>query len=136
MIFKGSYHKSIFLLTILLMYVSFPCSALPNREVDYILIINSYTESTPWSHVFTTPIYEHIISDKESMNAYTEHMDVMLMRTEADVENFASYLFDKYTTPPKLVILLGNSSYALLKDRLNEKWGADLSYLLCVEKDY
>ena len=55
------------------------------------------------------------------IDAYTEHMDVMLMKNEKDVEDFTLYLLDKYKKAPKLIILLGNSSYALLKDRLNEK---------------
>lgn len=137
MILKGGYHKSIFLLTILLILISFQCLALSNNgQADYILIINSYTESTPWSRIFTTPIYERMVAGNEDIDAYTEHMDVMLMKNEKDVEDFTLYLLDKYKKAPKLIILLGNSSYALLKDRLNEKWGGELSYLVCVEKDY
>lgn len=52
------------------------------------------------------------------------------------MEDFTLYLLDKYKKAPKLIILLGNSSYALLKDRLNEKWGWGVIYLVCVEKDY
>lgn len=137
MILKGGYHKSIFLLTILLILISSQCLALSNNgQADYILIINSYTESTPWSRIFTTPIYERMVAGNEDIDAYTEHMDVMLMKNEKDVEDFTLYLLDKYKKAPKLIILLGNSSYALLKDRLNEKWGGGLSYLVCVEKDY
>ena len=137
MILKGGYHKSIFLLTILLILISSQCLALSNNgQEDYILIINSYTESTPWSRIFTTPIYERMVAGNEDIDAYTEHMDVMLMKNEKDVEDFTLYLLDKYKKAPKLIILLGNSSYALLKDRLNEKWGGELSYLVCVEKDY
>ena len=137
MILKNSYRKFLFLQTLLLLLVSFPCFASPNNvQADYVLIINSYTESTPWSRIFMTPIYEWIISGKEDINAYTEHMDVMLMKKEEDVEDFTSYLLDKYTRAPKLIILLGNSSYALLKDRLSEKWGNGLSYLACVEENY
>ena len=137
MILKGGYHKSIFLLTILLILISSQCLALSNNgQADYILIINSYTESTPWSRIFTTPIYERMVAGNEDIDAYTEHMDVMLMKNEKDVEDFTLYLLDKYKKAPKLIILLGNSSYALLKDRLNEKWGGELSYLVCVEKDY
>lgn len=137
MIFKDGCRKSFILLTISLIFVSFPRLVLSNNaQMDYVLIVNSYTESTPWSRIFTAPIYERMIMGKENINAYTEHMDVMLMKTEEDVEDFSSYLLGKYTKAPKLIILLGNSSYALLKDRLNEKWGRNLSYLACVEKDY
>lgn len=81
MILKGGYHKSIFLLTILLILISSQCLALSNNgQADYILIINSYTESTPWSRIFTTPIYERMVAGNEDIDAYTEHMDVMLMK--------------------------------------------------------
>ena len=62
--------------------------------------------------VFTTPIYERMIADDDSINAYTEHMDVMLMETKEDVKDFIDELAEKYTAkPPLLVVLLGNSSY-------------------------
>ena len=93
MILKGGYHKSIFLLTILLILISSQCLALSNNgQADYILIINSYTESTPWSRIFTTPIYERMVAGNEDIDAYTEHMDVMLMKNEKDVEDFTLYM--------------------------------------------
>lgn len=74
------------------------------KENEYVLIINSYTESTPWSRLFTAPVYEQMATDNEKWTAYTENMDVMLMKTEADVENFITYLSQKYTeAPPSLV---------------------------------
>ena len=78
------------------------------EQPDYVLIINSYTESTPWSRVFTTPIYKRMITDDDSINAYTEHMDAMLMKTEEDVDVFVEELFGKYEEkPPVMVVLLG-----------------------------
>lgn len=107
------------------------------EQSDYVLIINSYTESTPWSRVFTTPIYERMITDDDSINAYTEHMDVMLMETEEDVKDFIDELAEKYTAkPPLLIVLLGNSSYVLLRDELVRRWGVDVPLLLCAEKEY
>ena len=70
MILKGGYHKSIFLLTILLILISSQCLALSNNgQADYILIINSYTESTPWSRIFTTSIYERMVAGNEDIDA-------------------------------------------------------------------
>ena len=106
-------------------------------ENKYVLIINSYTESTPWSRIFTAPIYEQMAIGNEKWTVYTENMDVMLMKTEADVENFITYLSQKYTeAPPSLVILLGNSSYALLRDELKHRWGKDIPFLVCAENDF
>ena len=53
-----------------------------------------------------------MIADDDSINAYTEHMDVMLMETKEDVKDFIDELAEKYTAkPPLLIVLLGNSSY-------------------------
>ncbi|MCC8171721.1 MAG: response regulator [Parabacteroides sp.] len=113
------------------------CSAIPENKQNYILILNSYTESTPWSHIFTTPIYKQMSADDENMATYTENMDVMLMKSEQDVNDFAAYLSEKYTGhAPRLIILLGNSAYVLLKDKLAEHWGNDIPLLACVEKEY
>lgn len=130
--------KNRILLTILLSVVcSLFCSAIPEKEQNYILILNSYTESTPWSHIFTTPVYKQMIADNEDINTYTENMDVMLMESEKDVNDFATYLSEKYTDhAPRLIILLGNSAYVLLKDKLAEYWGNDIPLLACVEKEY
>ena len=132
-------YKSSFLLTCLMVLASLTSAfASPaTKQPDYVLIINSYTESTPWSRVFTTPIYERMITDNDSINAYTEHMDVMLMKTEEDVNAFIDELSEKYREkPPVMVVLLGNSSYVLLRDELARRWGDEIPLLFCVEKDY
>lgn len=130
--------KNYFLLIALLLMTSLSAMASLNKsENDYVLIINSYTESTPWSRIFTAPVYEHMATDDDNWVVYTENMDVMLMDSEPDVENFSNYLSQKYTdTPPSLVILLGNSAYVLLKEELKHRWGKDIPFLVCVEKDF
>ena len=106
-------------------------------ENKYVLIINSYTESTPWSRIFTAPIYEQMAIGNEKWTVYTENMDVMLMKTDADVDNFTYYLSQKYTeTPPALVILLGNSAYSLIKEELKARWDKDIPFLVCAETDF
>ena len=132
-------YKSSILLTCLLVLASLTSvfASPATKQSDYVLIINSYTESTPWSRVFTTPIYERMITDDDSINAYTEHMDVMLMKTEEDVNTFIDELSGKYREkPPVMIVLLGNSSYVLLRDELERRWGNDIPLLVCVEKDY
>lgn len=122
---------------ILFTLLSISAFAFPKADNKYILIINSYTESTPWSRLFTSPIYEWMISNDEPWMAYTENMDAMLMNTESDVADFTAYLSQKYTgAPPSLVVLLGNSAYVLLRNELKERWGKDIPFLACVEKDF
>lgn len=126
------------LICLLIIFSSIKAYALPaSSEHDYILIINSYTESTPWSRIYTTPVYERLAMDNDTINAYTEHMNVMMMKTETDVDYFITELAGKYTKkPPLLIILLGNSSYVLLREELKRRWGNDIRFLVCVEKDY
>ncbi|RHO69424.1 two-component system sensor histidine kinase/response regulator [Parabacteroides sp. AF48-14] len=136
---KRWYHlKGLFLLVVFLIITTLPSYASPDGgENSYVLIINSYTESNPWSRIFTAPVYEQMTTDDESWTAYTENMDLMLIKTDADVENFSTYLSRKYTgTPPSLVILLGNSAYMLLRDELKRRWGKDIPLLVCAEKDF
>lgn len=134
---RKSYLKNWFLLVFFLIITSFHSYASQNVGEEYVLIINSYTESTPWSCLFTAPVYEQMATDDDNWIAYTENMDLMLMNTEADVENFSTYLSRKYTgTPPSLIILLGNSAYALLGDELKRRWGEDIPLLVCAEKDF
>ncbi|WP_455640566.1 ATP-binding protein [Parabacteroides sp.] len=134
---RKSYLKNWFLLVFFLIITSFHSYASQNAGEEYVLIINSYTESTPWSCLFTAPVYEQMATDNDNWIAYTENMDLMLMNTEADVENFSTYLSRKYTgTPPSLIILLGNSAYVLLGDELKRRWGEDIPLLVCAEKDF
>ncbi|MCD8270405.1 MAG: hypothetical protein LUD46_19540 [Parabacteroides sp.] len=103
---RKSYLMSWFLLVFFLIITSFRSYASQNAGEEYVLIINSYTESTPWSCLFTAPVYEQMATDNDNWIAYTKNMDLMLMNTEADVENFSTYLSRKYTgTPPSLIIL-------------------------------
>lgn len=78
---KRWYHlKGLFLLVVFLIITTLPSYASPDGgENSYVLIINSYTESNPWSRIFTAPVYEQMTTDDESWTAYTENMDLMLM---------------------------------------------------------
>ncbi len=109
----------------------------PGKKRDYVLIVNSYTESTAWSRVFTTPIYERMMTDNDSLIAYTEHMNIMMVRTESELSYFTEEIYEKYRSKaPSMIVFLGNSSYVLLNQEFRRWWGNDVPYLTCVEKDY
>lgn len=137
---KRKLHHANYFLSIFFLYLISVFSVVSAAEEEndkYILVINSYTESTPWSRMFTTPIYSQLITKDAHLMAYTENMDMMLMQTEEDVDNFIDYLSKKYTeVPPSSVVLLGNCAYALLREELRNRWGKDIPFLACVEKDF
>lgn len=127
------------LLTCILLAVFTVTFASPykNEKNDYVLIINSYSESNPWSRMFTTPVYERLNMDDENITAYTEHLDMLIIDKQSELDSFTNDLLHKYSEkPPLLVVFLGNSSYVLLHDILESKWGEDIPFLLCVEKDF
>ncbi|MEG2317481.1 MAG: ATP-binding protein [Rikenellaceae bacterium] len=110
----------------------------PKNEIgsDYVLIINSYSESSDWSNSFIRPIYESLFSNKSDLTAYTEHMNMLIIQNDADLEEYKTNLFDKYTiSDPKVVVLLGNTPWGLLRNEIEQKWPST-HVILCVEEDY
>lgn len=104
---------------------------------DYLLIINSYTEMSPWSRNLSIPIYDQVIKNYEDLAVYTEHLNMLMVETEDDLDSLKASFSEKYKEqPPKMVILLGNSAFSLFSPLLEQKWGKDLPILLCAEKDY
>lgn len=74
---------------------------------NYILILNSYNESSPWSNSITTPIV-HKIAGIENMDAYIEHLNLFMVGDSTKIERFSEILSSKYgSTPPRLLYSLG-----------------------------
>lgn len=127
--------KKFFTLLLLLLIT---CTVFPanSEKKEYILVLNSYTEASPWSRTIITSIYDRLVNDAEELAAYTEHMNMLALDTEDKLDTFENQLFQKYKQAPKMIVLIGNSVYALLKEKLEEKWGNEIQTLLFVEKDY
>lgn len=133
---RGGKAKRLFVHVLLLLYVSCAVSSASLRNKDYILVLNSYTEASPWSRNIITPIYDHLVNGSEEVAVYTEHMNMLSLDTEDELSAFKSDLFQKYETAPEIVVILGNSAYALLKEAISKQWGEEVQILLFVEKDY
>lgn len=128
--------KRLFFRILLLLFILCAVSSASSRNKDYILVLNSYTEASPWSRNIITPIYDHLVYGSEEVVAYTEHMNMLALDTEEELEVFKKELFQKYDHAPNMIVILGNSAYALLKEALDEQWGNEIQTLLFVEKDY
>ena len=99
-----------------------------HRQYDYVLILNSYNESAPWSNSITSPIM-HKISELKDIDAYIEHLNPVM------VDRFPQMLLNKYgKTPPKLLVLLGSMSM-IFREEIKEMWG-DVSILVCDSDPY
>lgn len=100
---------------------------------DYVLIVNSHTESTAWSNNIISPVMDHVSAS--GLDVFTEHMNMMVLNEAELLVDFQNYLFKKYQArPPRLLILLDTST-VLLKDGIRKFWG-DIPTILCAEQDY
>ncbi len=104
------------------------------QKVEDILIINSFTESTPWSNGLINPIV-NMISRNERIGVVAEHMNMLMIENEAGVEEFTKNVFRDFTgRTPKMVVLIGEGSFILCED-LDRKWPG-IPMILCGKRDY
>ena len=135
-----SFDKS-FLLKLWLSLILYQLSACPvsaqkdTMDIkDYILIINAYTESFPWSNRLISTA-TNFVKDDPKLAVYTEHMNMIMIDNDSILDQFKDSLFDRYGSHrPRMLLLLGNSSL-ILRDDLRKMWG-DIPMVLCAGKDY
>lgn len=128
--------ERIFIHILLFLFISCAVSSASLKDKDYILVLNSYTEASPWSRNIITSIYDHLVNGSDEVAVYTEHLNMLSLDTEDDLKAFKNELFKKYEQPPLAIVIMGNSAYALLKEELDKQWGNEIQTLLFVEKDY
>ena len=101
---------------------------------SYILCINSYTESSPWSSRLISNVTEFVQKDP-GITIYVEHLNMLLVENDSILEESKRNIFDKYKgRSPRMLLLLGNSSL-LLRDEYRKVWG-DIPIVLCAQEDY
>ena len=101
---------------------------------NYLLIINSYTEASPWSFRMISAITEYT-QNIPQLALYTEHMNMLMMDTDSTLKEFRQMLYKKYEHhSPQILILIGNSSMILRND-FRKMWG-NVPIILCAEEDY
>ena len=101
---------------------------------NYILCINSYAESAPWSNRMISAISEYV-QKVPQLTLYAEHMNMLMIDTDTTLKEFKNLIQEKYSKHhPRLLVLLGNSAL-LLRDEYRELWG-DIPIVLCSEENY
>lgn len=109
----------------ILFICAYTCKAADTNNSDrenYILILNSYNESSPWSNSITTPIVHHVATMK-NWNAYIEHLNLFMVGDSTKMKQFPQLLFSKYgDTPPRLLVLVGSMSM-VFREEIKELWG-------------
>ena len=88
---------------------------------NYILCINSYAESAPWSNRMISAISEYV-QKVPQLTLYAEHMNMLMIDTDTTLKEFKNLIQEKYSKHhPRLLVLLGNSAL-LLRDEYRELW--------------
>lgn len=101
---------------------------------SYILCINSYAESTPWSNRMISTISEYVQKNPK-LALYAENMNTLMIDNESTLKEFKNLVREKYSKHrPRLLVLLGNPAL-LLRDEYRELWG-DIPIVLCSEENY
>lgn len=106
----------------------------PGDKRDYILVINTYAESTPWSRGIIADITAHV-EQIENLELYTEHMTLLLVDSPEDIRTFEANLLREYgKKPPQALVLIGTPA-ALLRNFINSIW-QDIPTIVCAEQDF
>lgn len=96
---------------------------------DYILILDTYNESLPWSNNIVTPVM-HKMAEIEDMDAYIEHLNLFMVKDSAMVKTYPQILHNKYgNKAPKLLIFIGNAAF-IFREEIKAMWG-DIPTILC-----
>ena len=124
------------LLLLLLCFISIVPSIAQRDHIDisnYILCINSYAESSPWSNRMISTVTEYVQKDPQ-LALYAEHMNMLMIENDSTLAEFKLSISQKYKRHrPRLLILLGNPAL-LMRDEYRELWG-DIPIVLCSEGD-
>ena len=87
----------------LFFYLLFVSSAFAQKDTidgkSYILCINSYTESSPWSSRLISNVTEFVQKDPE-ITLYVEHLNMLLVENDSILEESKRNIFDKYKDLP------------------------------------
>lgn len=98
-----------------------------------LLIINSYSEGTPWSQGFIAPILLQT-SQTKGVDGEVVHLNGFLIRNDSLYQRMEDSLFQRYADrKPEMLVLVGNMAFCL-RDRIRREWG-DVPMLLIAEMD-
>lgn len=126
-----------YLLVILLCGLSATSILAQSNQIDtskYILCINSYAESSPWSNRMISTLTKYV-QKVPQLSLYAEHMSILMIENDSILEEFKKLIALKYKEHrPTMLVLLGNPSL-MLRDQYRELWG-DIPIVVCSEEDY
>ena len=114
-------------------------SSPPGDKRDYMLVLNTYTESAPWSSHIINSIVAHI-DQVDNFEVYTENMNSLLMTFKkhktGEIESFKNNLLREYgKNPPRMLIYIGAPAF-IMRDFAEKEWGKGIPSIICAEEDF
>lgn len=104
------------------------------KQYDYILALNVYSESSAWSNSVIAPVMQ-LVSEVERTNIFIEHLNMAFWENDSTANVLGTAIYSKYKEhPPKLLLLIGNHTL-YYREKIKEMWG-DIPIVLCGEKDF
>ena len=102
------------------------------REKDYILILNSVNFDEAW----TNNLYQEILSNFSSkeVDVLAEELLVPMVKTLEEAAVKREGLLQKYPTPPKVVVFIGDPGWLLCRALFDEEW-KDIPTIVCYSRD-
>lgn len=95
---------------------------------DYVLVLNSYTESTYWSTEIRKAMGKEIRAANGKVDVLVEHMIALRWDTPEQIEAYKKKIFSRYRKRTKAVVFLGGTSSMLIGEDVTKRWNDILRY--------
>ncbi|MEG1839331.1 MAG: hypothetical protein RR220_08595, partial [Bacteroidaceae bacterium] len=123
-----------FVVIIICLFSSIGLWAQKEKKSDYILVINTYEETTPLAMDVINNVSKTLSDNKLYIPFYTEHINLLLIDSSDRLKEYKDSVFTKYRVAPKVIVFIGNSSWIWFKDDVKSHWG-EIPTLLCTTTD-
>lgn len=97
----------------------------------YMLVIRSYTETSPWSINCCMPIYKQLARWENGLTAHILHMSIPVLLEELVLEEFKKEFYaNSLPKLPNRAVLIGNTKGVPCRGNTKKRWSKDRSLLL------
>lgn len=109
------------------------CQEVSQEKKGYILVINTYLDSSPWSSHIIDKIRNDISEPRKNLNLYTESLHILDIDAKEEMEEIKQDIRRKYKDiKPIVIVFLGNGAWALFQEEVQTLW-KDIPLVLCAD---
>ena len=112
--------KRLWLFLFVLLEVFSTSYAQDTDEKEVVLFLNSINFNLPWAKNLYWLAHDSL--KKEGLEVKAESLSVPALRTRAEVEAVKERLREKYSTPPSVIIFIGDPGWIVCKELFDDIW--------------